>query len=91
MLLKNPDEAEFTEIFSRFCAAQQLPCPPELVSRFLEKHYRRSNKPRRRCHPRDVLNHAIDLVRFERRPWELTEEVLDHAFGTCFVDTSEEA
>ena len=90
MLLKNPAEDEFTEIFLRFCKAKQLPCEPEMVDRFLEKHYRATGKPRRRCHPRDVLNHAVDLIRFERRPWELTEEVLEHAFGTCFVDTADE-
>jgi hypothetical protein len=29
--------------------------------------------------------HAIDHIRFERLPWVLTEEVLDHAFNSCFT------
>ena len=41
--------------------------------------------PKRRCHPRDVLTHAMDMMRFERRDWKLTEEILDHAFVSCFA------
>jgi hypothetical protein len=37
-----------------------------------------------------VLCHAIDILRFEKRPWMLTEEVLDRAFESCFVDTGED-
>jgi len=90
MLLKNPDEAEYCEIFKRFCEKNNLPFDEVLLDRFLQKHYRNTGKKRRRCHPRDILNHAIDLLRFERRPWKLTEEVLDHAFDSCFVNTEDE-
>jgi hypothetical protein len=44
----------------------------------------------RRCHPRDILSHAIDLIHFEKMPYRLTEEVLDLAFGSCFVQDAEE-
>jgi hypothetical protein len=35
-----------------------------------------------------VINHAIDILNFERRPMELTEEVLDRAFHSCFIESS---
>ncbi len=89
MYLKSPQEGEFVEIFQRYCRAKELDCPPELLDRFIEKHYRRTGKKFRRCHPRDVITHAIDLVRFERLQLELTEEVLDRAFETCFLESSE--
>jgi hypothetical protein len=44
----------------------------------------------RRCHPRDILSHAIDLIHFEKLPYMLNEEVLDRAFESCFVEDSEE-
>lgn len=90
MLMRSPSEDEFGEIFRRFCQSKQLPCEAGLVERLLEKHYRSSGKPRRRCHPRDVLSHAIDILRFEKREWYLNQEVLDHAFASCFVDTSDD-
>ena len=62
----------------------------ELMQDFLNRHYRGTSRDRRRCHPRDVINHAIDLIRFERRPWELNEEVLHLAFESVFVHDEDE-
>jgi hypothetical protein len=55
----------------------------------MDKHYRKAAKPMRRCHPRDVITHAIDLIRFERRDYFLTEDVLDRAFESCFLEAKE--
>lgn len=90
MLLRNPEEEEFREIFTRFCAERSLPFEPAVLAGLLEKRYRATGKRRRRCHPRDILLHAIDLIKFERRPWVLTEEVLAHSFESCFVVTEDE-
>ncbi|SPE38661.1 ATPase with chaperone activity-like protein [Candidatus Sulfopaludibacter sp. SbA3] len=89
MLLRGPAENEFTRIFEGFCSARKVPCPKGLVNRFIEKHYRRTGKPFRRCHPRDVLSHALNLMHFERLPFELTEQVLDRAFESCFLQEEE--
>jgi predicted ATPase with chaperone activity len=85
MFLRSPSEAEFAEIFEQFCKKQNIPFGPNLVGRFLTKYYRSGKKRMRRCHPRDVITHAIDHIKFERLPWVLTEEVLDHAFASCFT------
>jgi len=85
MMMQSPAEEEFQEIFRRFCESQKLPFDAELLEVFIEERYRKANKRMRRCHPRDVLTHAIDFIRFERMPFELTAEVLDHAFESCFV------
>lgn len=90
MLMRNPAEEEFLTIFRRFAESKQLPFEEKVLERFMEHRYRSTGKPRRRCHPRDVLTHAIDLIRFERLPWRLTEEVLDHAFESNFISTEED-
>lgn len=90
MLMRNPKEDEFKEIFRRYCDENELDYNDMLIDRFLEKNYRRTKKQRRRCHPRDVLNHAMDLIRFERRAWELTPEILDHAFESVFVSVEDD-
>lgn len=87
MLMRSPSEQEFASIFAKFAESQGLHCPLDLVDRFLDRHYRRPGKPRRRCHPRDVISHAIDILRFERRPFALTDEVLTLAFESNFVST----
>ncbi len=86
MFLRSPRAPEFLEIFTRFCKGRELLCVPGLAERFVEKHYTAGGKRFRRCHPRDVITHAVDILNFERRPMELTEDVLDRAFQSCFVE-----
>jgi hypothetical protein len=91
MLMRNPGEGEFVEIFHRYADKNELDYTEETIQRFIQKHYRDTRRERRRCHPRDVINHAMDLIRFERRPWELTEEVLHLAFESVFVHDDHDA
>jgi predicted ATPase with chaperone activity len=86
MFLRSPKAPEFIQIFERFAVARQLECPPGLAEEFVQRHYIEGNKRFRRCHPRDVITHAIDILNFERRPMKLTEDVLTRAFNSCFVE-----
>lgn len=89
MFLASPPEEEFTTIFRRFCQSKQLPVREATLDRFLETRYRKTGKRLRRCHPRDVVSHALDLISFERLPYELTDEVLDRAFDSTFAASGE--
>ncbi len=86
MLLRSPDEHEFKTIFQKFCEARSLPHHDHLIAHFIEKHYRKTKRAFRRCHPRDVISHAIDLIHFEKLPFELTGDLLDRAFESCFLE-----
>jgi hypothetical protein len=90
MLLRSPDADEFKNIFQGYCKSRDLFYQEASISRFIEKHYKPSGKPFRRCHPRDVLSHAIDLMQFEKLPFELTDDVLDRAFESCFLEETPE-
>jgi hypothetical protein len=87
MFLRSPRAPEFIRIFERFAASRELDCPPGLAEQFVERHYVAGNQKFRRCHPRDVISHAIDILNFERLPMALTEDVLDRAFNSCFVES----
>ena len=89
MLVKNPDETEFRQIFLRYAESKQIGISTNLLEEFIETHYRATGKPKRRCHPRDVVTHAIDLIQFEQRQMELTKDVLDRAFHSCFFEHDE--
>ena len=89
MLLRNPEEVEFVSIFQSFCTSRNLPCPDGLLTQLIERQYRAAGKVFRRCHPRDVISHAIDLIHFEKLPFELTEDVLNRAFEGCFLQEEE--
>lgn len=91
MLLPSPREEEFRIIFIRFCESQDLVVEAGLLDIFVGKHYRQTGRPFRRCHPRDIVLHAIDYIRFKRLPFELTEAILDLAFASCFESSFETA
>jgi hypothetical protein len=86
MFLRSPELPEFLQIFRQTCEARQLACPPGLLEQFIDKRYSDSSKRFRRCHPRDIVNHVTYIINFERRPKALTEELLDRAFRSCFVE-----
>ena len=86
MFLRSPGRSEFIQIFERFAESRLLTHEPGVIDGFVEKYYVKGGKRYRRCHPRDVISHAIDLINFEARPKKLTADVLDRAFDSCFTD-----
>lgn len=85
LFLKSPNDDEFAHIFRRYCAQMDLPIAHGALPTFIEMKYKSTKKMFRRCHPRDVVSHAIDLINFEGLPYELTLDVLDTAFDSTFV------
>jgi hypothetical protein len=90
LLLRGPAENEFIRIFESFCSTRRIPVSRDLIKWFIDKHYKLRKKPFRRCHPRDVLGHALNLIHFEKLPLNLTQELLDRAFESCFLEEGEE-
>ena len=86
MFLRSPGRNEFIQIFERFAESRLLTHEPGVIDGFVDKYYVKGGKRYRRCHPRDVISHAIDLINFEARPKKLTADVLDRAFDSCFTD-----
>jgi predicted ATPase with chaperone activity len=90
MRLHGPSREEFLQIFERVCNRDDLHLEANMEE-FLEKHYRRPGRPFRRCHPRDLLSHAMNLIHFEKLPNQITMEVLERAFESCFVADEDDA
>ncbi len=85
MYMGNPSEDEFAAIFHSYCRRLKIECPVGLLTEIVQKHYRQVSRNFRRCHPRDVLNVAVDLIRFEKLPYVLNRDLLDRAFEVKFV------
>jgi predicted ATPase with chaperone activity len=85
MFVRSPQVDEFRIIFRRFCHSHKIECEESVLEDFIDRRYLRTGKKLRRCQPRDVISHAIDLIRFERKPYVLTAEVLHRAFEMTFV------
>jgi hypothetical protein len=86
MLVRNPDNAEFQSIFRRVSESLGFAYDRELVDRFIARHYGSATRSMRRCHPRDLLGHAVNLIEFNGMKFHLTDEILDEAFESCFLE-----
>jgi predicted ATPase with chaperone activity len=83
--LGTPTAEEYTEIFQRYAKRQGAAIAPELIAGLLER-YRAQNREPRACEPRDLVERARDICRFQARSFELTPEVLDLAWSGYFGD-----
>jgi hypothetical protein len=89
MLMRSPSEEEFRTIFVKVCESHSLRTSLRLIDAFIGKHYRRTGRPFRRCHPRDIISQALDFIAFQRLAYDLTEECLDWAVASCFLSEEE--
>lgn len=85
LFMKNPTEEEFATIFYDYCRQMKIECPSGLVADLIREQYMSTGRKFRRCHPRDVIRIAIDLLRFEKMPFLLSKELLTRAFELKFV------
>ena len=90
MFMQNPSEEEFAAIFYDYCRQVKIECPMGLLTDVINDHYKKSGRKFRRCHPRDVVRIAIDLIKFEGLPFELSKDLMDHAFDLKFVSMNYE-
>lgn len=88
VLVDNPTAEQYAEIFRRCCEAQGLAYDPEAVRLIYEEYYQGRGIPPRACHPRDIVNHLVDLGRYlEIRP-SLSREMVRQACRSYFLEVS---
>jgi hypothetical protein len=86
ILAKNPTLDQYSKIFEMNCRRYGLPFDPSLVTHMCNNQYSRRNLQMRACHPRDLIDHAVTLCRYQRRRVELTPALLDTVCDTYFID-----
>jgi hypothetical protein len=91
MLLRGPSTDEFMRIFQQVCVQAGVPFEARVIEEFVERQYKVPGKPFRRCHPRDLFSHAMNLVSFEKLPRRLTANLLDRAFESCFLSEEQDS
>jgi len=80
-----PTPEQYTEIFQAYAKRRGVAIAPELITQLLER-YRAQDRQPRSCEPRDLVERARDICRFQGTSFELTPEVLDLAWIGYFGD-----
>jgi predicted ATPase with chaperone activity len=81
--LGSPTPEQYARIFQLYAQRQKVAVAPEVIEWLLER-YRAQNRELRSCEPRDLIERARDICRFQGRPLELTTKVLDLAWSGYF-------
>jgi predicted ATPase with chaperone activity len=81
----DPSEEEFHSLFR--IAADNLGCvyDAEAVDYLLQRYYRPQNRPRRRCHARDLLQQVRHHCTYNELPFEMLPEHFDEVAPGFFT------
>jgi predicted ATPase with chaperone activity len=81
--LEAPTEDQYAEIFRAYAKRYGVEVPPQLLTELLDR-YNAQKRERRACEPRDLIERARDICRFDGKSLEMTPEVLDLAWTGYF-------
>ena len=81
--IEPPTAGAFVEIFKRTATNRGIAVPQECLDHIIQK-YASEKRVMKGCEPRDLLNKVNDICLFEGRVLQLTNELIDLAWGNYF-------
>jgi predicted ATPase with chaperone activity len=88
--IQGPQPDQYAEIFSRCCAERGIEYDHGAVSHIYRQWYGRRGIHPRACHPRDILDHLVDIARFYEGTAVLNHDMVDRACRSYFLDDARE-
>jgi len=88
IMIEGPDPEQFADIFERNCKERAIKYDEAIVRYIYEAWYGRHSIIPRGCHPRDILDHVVDIARFHQVHPEATVDMVDRACRSYFLDDS---
>jgi len=84
--IHGPDPDQYAEIFARCCDERKIQYDHDSVLYIYQEYYGRQGIHPRACHPRDILDHLVDIARFYEGKPVLTNDIVDRACRSYFLD-----
>ena len=82
--------SEFKEAFEMACVSKKVPFDGNVFDTVIKDIYEPRQLPFNGCHPRDLLDHLIDLAKFEEKSPEMTQDLLLRACESYFVQIEDD-
>jgi predicted ATPase with chaperone activity len=89
--IEGPNPGQFADIFERNCEERGIAYDPAIVRYIYDNWFGRHSIQPRGCHPRDILDHVVDIARFHQVAPAATTEMVDRACRSYFLDDSRTA
>jgi len=83
----HPNEMQYEAIFKQVCEKHHVAFNKEVFTFLIKDCYKKHNIELDACHPRDLIEHIMDIAHYYRRPAELTRENIVTAWQNYFAGT----
>jgi predicted ATPase with chaperone activity len=84
--VESPTREQYEEIFRRCCAERSLPYNPAAAAQIYRDYYQHFGIDPRACHPRDILEHLLDIASYRSLPRKLSPELINAACRSYFLE-----
>ena len=91
IMIEGPNPEQYADIFERNCVERSIAYNQAIVRYIYESWYAKHSIIPRGCHPRDILDHVVDIARFHQVAPAATVEMVDRACRSYFLDDSRTA
>jgi predicted ATPase with chaperone activity len=85
LYMAGPDREAYTEIFRRVCDKRDIAFDPAAVDFVYREYYQRAGIEPRKCHPRDIVDHVVDVAHYESVEPRLSDDFLRRACEAYFL------
>ena len=85
VMIPNPTLYEYYQLFERVCETKGVPFDKDGFSYLVDRYYRKTNRPLRACHPRDIVDQVVTVARYNEQEPALSKEFIDQACTNYFV------
>lgn len=86
VMVGNPSREDYQEIFQRCCENAGLEYAERGVDLIYKEFYEKRGLPPRACHPRDIVNHLLDISRYLGEEPTISGRMLGLACRSYFLD-----
>ena len=81
----NPTRSEYAEILELCCEAKGIEYEEGILDYLFDRFYQDEDMPPRRCHPRDLINHVLDLAGYKGSSPTLQGPLMEAACKSYFL------
>jgi len=84
--VESPTVEQYERIFRRYCEDKQIGYDPNAVRQVYKNFYHAHSIAPRGCHPRDILDHLVDIAKYLETPPTLSQDLVERAGRSYFLD-----
>jgi hypothetical protein len=86
IMIDHPTQEEYEQIFMTVCESNGITFKKDMFDYLIDNYYKQLNVKLNACHPRDIIDHIIDIAHYHEHPPELTKETISAAWENYFVE-----